>query len=322
VIALIELYSADWSRFDAWELDVGKGQRPRAARASLLALRPHPSNFCSSTMEGGSGSAILPPKRPPRTPLKLSLAAPSPIPPPSLSLSRPSSSQSPSSASSARPSLKLAAISSGVGQLSLSIPQAGPSRYATALNGPQDSDDEERPPGSGYSTSDDDEDGDNAKWGEGDQERMAGELLDVIRGPVGLEDELSGRTRRMRMRSSSRVGERPSSSSSRSIEISQKGLFGGDDSLEDELATPQTARPPPPADDDALESAVEPIMEVTAATIQDLGRLGEGASGEVRRVMHRPSGVVMAKKVSGRIGAETSCRADPPASTTDHRHLA
>lgn len=253
-------------------------------------------------MEGGSGSAILPPKRPPRTPLKLSLASPAPTPPPALSLSRPSSSHSTSSASSARPSLKLAAISSGLGQLSLSIPQAGPSRYATALNGPQDSDDDERPPGSGYSTSDDDEDGDNAKWGEGDQERMAGELLDVIRGPVGLEDELSGRTRRMRMRSSSRVGadgsQRPTSSSSRSIEISQKGLFGGDDSLEDEVATPQSARPPPPAEDDALESAVEPIMEVTAATIQDLGRLGEGASGEVRRVMHRPSGVIMAKKVS------------------------
>ncbi|ORY64614.1 kinase-like domain-containing protein [Leucosporidium creatinivorum] len=102
------------------------------------------------------------------------------------------------------------------------------------------------------------------------------------------------------MRSSSRVGldgnGRPKSSSSRSTEISQKGLFGGDDSLEDEVATPQSARPPPPAEDDALESAVEPILEVTAATIQDLGRLGEGASGEVRRVMHRPTGVVMAKK--------------------------
>ena len=33
-------------------------------------------------------------------------------------------------------------------------------------------------------------------------------------------------------------------------------------------------------------------------TLQDLGRLGEGASGEVRRVLHRPSGTVMAKKVN------------------------
>lgn len=31
--------------------------------------------------------------------------------------------------------------------------------------------------------------------------------------------------------------------------------------------------------------------------LQDLGRLGEGASGEVRKVLHKPSGKVMAKKV-------------------------
>lgn len=32
-------------------------------------------------------------------------------------------------------------------------------------------------------------------------------------------------------------------------------------------------------------------------TLQDLGKLGEGASGEVRKVLHKPSGTVMAKKV-------------------------
>ena len=32
-------------------------------------------------------------------------------------------------------------------------------------------------------------------------------------------------------------------------------------------------------------------------TLQDLGRLGEGASGEVRKVLHKPSSLVMAKKV-------------------------
>jgi len=31
--------------------------------------------------------------------------------------------------------------------------------------------------------------------------------------------------------------------------------------------------------------------------LQDLGKLGEGASGEVRKVLHKPSGTVMAKKV-------------------------
>lgn len=35
---------------------------------------------------------------------------------------------------------------------------------------------------------------------------------------------------------------------------------------------------------------------LSAETLQDLGRLGEGASGEVRKVLHKPSGTVMAKK--------------------------
>lgn len=37
--------------------------------------------------------------------------------------------------------------------------------------------------------------------------------------------------------------------------------------------------------------------KLCADTLQDLGRLGEGASGEVRKVLHKPSGLVMAKKV-------------------------
>lgn len=80
---------------------------------------------------------------------------------------------------------------------------------------------------------------------------MAGELKDVIRGPVGLEDELSGRTRRNEER----------------VEAGKKE--------NDEI-------------------------EVTPATLEDLGKLGEGASGEVRRVRHKPTGIVMAKKVSFR----------------------
>lgn len=160
---------------------------------------------------------------------------------------------------------------------------------------------------------------------------MAGELLDVIRGPVGLEDELSGRTRRLR--SSSRIGlgsRRPSAVSVRSVEASQKGLFGGDDSTElDEVYTPQTARPngvEGSNEDEQLGSAVETDLEVTAGTIEDLGWLGEGASGEVRKVMHRPSGLIMAKKVSRSrawpvLKARTLSSTRAPSRRADHRHL-
>ncbi|KWU47049.1 Pkinase-domain-containing protein, partial [Rhodotorula sp. JG-1b] len=37
-------------------------------------------------------------------------------------------------------------------------------------------------------------------------------------------------------------------------------------------------------------------LDISPQTIKDLGRLGEGASGEVRRVLHIPSQMVMAKK--------------------------
>lgn len=36
--------------------------------------------------------------------------------------------------------------------------------------------------------------------------------------------------------------------------------------------------------------------KLSPETLQDLGRLGEGASGEVRKVLHKPSNTVMAKK--------------------------
>lgn len=41
--------------------------------------------------------------------------------------------------------------------------------------------------------------------------------------------------------------------------------------------------------------------KLCADTLQDLGRLGEGASGEVRKVLHKPSGLIMAKKVGATI---------------------
>lgn len=42
--------------------------------------------------------------------------------------------------------------------------------------------------------------------------------------------------------------------------------------------------------------------KLCAETLQDLGRLGEGASGEVRKVLHKPSGLIMAKKVGYTLG--------------------
>jgi mitogen-activated protein kinase kinase len=39
-------------------------------------------------------------------------------------------------------------------------------------------------------------------------------------------------------------------------------------------------------------------LDISPGALQDLGRLGEGASGEVRKVLHKPTGLVMAKKVS------------------------
>ncbi|BGP55721.1 hypothetical protein JCM8202_005714 [Rhodotorula sphaerocarpa] len=162
-----------------------------------------------------SGSAVLPPKRPPRTPLKLQLPGPSPhepaaaeqpsAPPPG----RPKLSLNPAPAPNpnGRPVLKLPGLAEGVAGLSLAIPQQGVNRYSKALDrGNLDDDDDDL-------DSDDDGEGeggsaDNGLWAAGEQERMAEELLDVINGaPAGeLEDELSGRTRRPR--SASRLSSR------------------------------------------------------------------------------------------------------------------
>ncbi|KAK4056752.1 Protein kinase C signaling pathway involved MAPKK protein [Microbotryomycetes sp. JL221] len=256
---------------------------------------------------GGSGSAILPPKKPPRTALKLSLPgtndtndAPGPSTTrPSLKLPLTNASAAATTATSrSKPSL------SG---LSLQIPREGarlPSRYKTALNGPADSEDERN----GYtndidSTTDEededdngqdggDDDADEAKWGEGDQERMTGELLDVIRGPSALEDELSGKTRRMQL-SDGPDGSQIALSSIPKALRSNSQLAVSD----------HTPRNLDQAEDDAdgddegdTSPTTQQKLEVTASTLQDLGRLGEGVSGEVRKVLHRPSGIVMAKK--------------------------
>ena len=120
---------------------------------------------------------------------------------------------------------------------------------------------------------------------------MAGELMHAIRGSMtGLEDELSGATRRVR--SSSRVGgPRPMAPTP------QPGASTL--SVDTAAARPRIDDPTPKQDEEPEpESAIDDELDISPETLQDLGRLGEGASGEVRRVLHRPSGIVMAQKVS------------------------
>ncbi|GAA6028221.1 hypothetical protein JCM8097_006924 [Rhodosporidiobolus ruineniae] len=293
-------------------------------------------------------SAVIPPKRPPRSPLKLQLpgAAPSPDAPPAgppkLSLALTPPAPPADSSSSGRPSLKLAGVTAGLfklsltpptgggrsgggGGLALAIPSQGVSHYSSALNGPAESDSEL-----------DEDDASHRPWAVGEQERMAGELLDVINGtPAGLEleDELSGATRRPR--SSSRVGSRrpsfnheagrpqigpggllaPPSSGGVAPPPSQNsgaGLSFYGEHVQHALGPPPTPKspmhlaptPPVPGYSSGYESSGlsgtededEDALDIRPQTIEDLERLGEGASGEVRKVRHKPTGMVMAKK--------------------------
>lgn len=49
--------------------------------------------------------------------------------------------------------------------------------------------------------------------------------------------------------------------------------------------------------DVGVESSVGAPLDVSPEMLADLGKLGEGASGEVRKVRHTGSGIIMAKKV-------------------------
>lgn len=353
-----------------------------------------------------SGSAVLPPKRPPRSPLKLQLpgaaAAPAPAPDENAGGGRPKLSLNPAPPTgSGRPTLKLPGLAAGVGGLSLAIPQKGVGRYSKALD--RANEDDEDGNVALDSDEDDGDDGGHGLWAAGEQERMAGELLEVINGaPAGeLEDELSGRTRRPR--SNSRLGSSkasaavagvggaydhgqvpptkpsentllappafvsppaaasPSTPSSAATSVpnpSPRLNFYGDHvraALQPTSSLQSTPPPPllpPPhtsprlggggggpsygpgsaatttsaavrrpsyegsgvasgaekdgsdaegGDDDDDGAGGDDLhdgkLDISPQTIKDLGRLGEGASGEVRRVLHIPSQMVMAKKV-------------------------
>ncbi|GAA5828818.1 hypothetical protein JCM11251_005885 [Rhodosporidiobolus azoricus] len=309
-------------------------------------------------------SAVIPPKRPPRSPLKLQLPGSGPSPTPSNDTPpRPQLSLDPGTpidqpAVPARPSLKLDGLTGGLQKLSLAmpgqedngagsfakpssstgrpslklgglaIPSQGVSHYSSALNGPVESEDE------------DEEESAHRPWAVGEQERMAEELLDVINGtPAGpeLEDELSGR--KWRPRSNSRVVSRKPSFNNEAIKhpALQNGMLappgraapgppghGGTPpvapaglSLYGDHLQRHLGGPPPQAEasprflspgsgyNSGYESSAmsgtededdDDAMDISPATIEDLARLGEGASGEVRKVRHKPTGMVMAKK--------------------------
>ncbi|POY74493.1 putative Mitogen-activated protein kinase kinase [Rhodotorula taiwanensis] len=318
-----------------------------------------------------SGSAVLPPKRPPRSPLKLQLPGTAPAPPAEPNGGRPKLSLNPAPPPNpnGRPSLKLPGLTAGLAGLSLAIPQQGVSRYSSGLDrGNLNDDDDEL-----ESDSDGDGSAGHGLWAAGEQERMAGELLEVINGaPAGeLEDELSGRTRRPR--SNSRfVPRRPSFNNSGTTQAdSAQGNGAGSahllsppvlNTVTVPAAPPPTppprAPPPPPSapqlnfygdhvraalqstsslhsqastpldtprrpaspvplassrrpshdshgfgvaepvesDDDHFDDERDGKLDISPQTIKDLGRLGEGASGEVRKVLHIPSQIIMAKK--------------------------
>ncbi|BGP32360.1 Protein kinase C signaling pathway involved MAPKK protein [Rhodotorula toruloides] len=273
-----------------------------------------------------SGSAVLPPKRPSRSPLKLQLpGAETPPAVPSRPASPTSPPDQPAPAPSRRPALKLAAVTDGLASLSLAIPKQGPSHYSSALNEPSESDSE---------FDEDDEALAHRPWAAGEQERMADELLNVINGPPpGLEDELSGRTRRAR--SNSRVASRRPSFNNEAGGLQAKGAThlspplstgeaGGSPSLAPRLGlygehvqaalgvggggSHRTSPQSSPAlgsttfAQSGYESGIEyeeeeeDALDISPTTLEDLGRLGEGASGEVRKVLHKPTGIVMARK--------------------------
>lgn len=55
--------------------------------------------------------------------------------------------------------------------------------------------------------------------------------------------------------------------------------------------------PPAPAFKDQIDDIVE-FMEIKANDLETLEKLGEGAAGTVCKVRHKPTNIIMAKKVS------------------------
>lgn len=254
-------------------------------------------------------SAIIPKRPPPRAPLKLTVNSSSTAPAAS-STSTTSSSSSGNSINqitttttneSKRPSLKVSSVIPSLSSLSISIPKdQSSSHYSSSLNPPSSSSSS-----SSSSNSSSGEGGeDSHKWGKGDQARMAGEIKEIITRPVGLEEELSGGLLRVerRVRSNSRVGgSRPPvvvvASSESEREATDTKSAGGE-AATTELGKEEVGHAKEEEQEEEEEGLLQAELDVSPATLVDLGRLGEGASGEVRKVRHTPTGIIMAKKVS------------------------
>lgn len=118
---------------------------------------------------------------------------------------------------------------------------------------------------------------------------MADELKDALHGPVASEDDLL-LTGRPRSHSRGALSERRPSRASSVASLARANLGVGDSLVE----TPSTARP---LDQDPESPREEELFDIRPETLEDMGRLGEGASGEVRKVRHIPTGKIMAKKV-------------------------
>lgn len=54
---------------------------------------------------------------------------------------------------------------------------------------------------------------------------------------------------------------------------------------------------PPPVDEPMTEASGSHFMEMKVEDLETLSRLGEGAAGTVRKVLHKPTQMIMAKKV-------------------------
>lgn len=258
-------------------------------------------------------SAIIPKRPPPRAPLKLTVNSSSATTPNSSTSTSTTSSSSSSSGNSIittttneskRPSLKVSSISSSLGSLSISIPKDSSSHYTSFLNPPSSSSSSSASP-SASTTSSNEEEADSHKWGKGDQARMAGEIKEIITRPVGLEEELSGGVPgtglrvvvERRVRSNSRVGGvRPSvlAFSESGTEKEDSDTSGGGGGKKEIVSTKGGEE----EEEEEEEGLLQAELDVSPATLIDLGRLGEGASGEVRKVRHTPTGIIMAKKVS------------------------
>jgi hypothetical protein len=145
----------------------------------------------------------------------------------------------------------------------------------------------------------------------GDQARRAEELLNAIRGPSLNSSttslQLSGHQSTPAAGLMKRTPERPGLRSALSVRedklrrgrLTRLSTGGSGEGWENSTKRSERAEGREEGTlDDELRVQDVAMMEVSPATLIDLGKLGEGASGEVRKVRHGPTGRVMAKKVS------------------------